>query len=93
MRIFEPNPDVLEALRGSGISLTLGGRNQDIPSLASSEDAAYAWFMNNVRPYVYDVDIPYISVGNEVVPGEFSESILPAMQNLQQVLGKNCLGM
>jgi len=93
MRIFEPDPGVLEALRGSGISLTLGVRNQDIPSLASGEDAAHAWFVNNVRSYISDVDIPYISVGNEVIPGEFSESILPAMQNLQHVLRKNCLGM
>ncbi|KAL9238285.1 hypothetical protein vseg_012730 [Gypsophila vaccaria] len=92
MRIFEPFPDVLEALRGSGIQLTLGVLNQDIPVLATSVDSANSWFVSHVQPYVNDVNITYIGVGNEVVPGEFSESILPAMQNLQTVLLNNNLG-
>lgn len=93
MRIFEPNPRVLEALRGSKIELTLGVRNNDIPILAAGEDAAKSWFMTNVQPYVDDINITYITVGNEVVPGQFSESILPAMQNLQKVLRSKNLGM
>ncbi|KAK9690960.1 hypothetical protein RND81_09G166500 [Saponaria officinalis] len=92
MRIYEPFPEVLEALRGSGIRLTLGILNQDIPILASGEEAAHSWFVAHVQPYVKDVNVTYISVGNEVVPGEFSESILPAMQNLQNVLVNNNLG-
>ncbi|CAO2814910.1 unnamed protein product [Amaranthus hypochondriacus] len=92
MRIFEPNPRVLEALRGSKIELTLGVRNNDIPILAAGEDAAKSWFMTNVQPYVDDINITYITVGNEVVPGQFSESILPAMQNLQKVLRSKNLG-
>ncbi|KAK9690924.1 hypothetical protein RND81_09G163700 [Saponaria officinalis] len=93
MRIFQPYPDVLEALGGSGIRLTLGTLNQHIAVLASSEEAADSWFMEHVQPYVNDVDITYISVGNEVVPGESSEYILPAMQNLQNVLKKNDLNI
>ncbi|XP_074310443.1 putative glucan endo-1,3-beta-glucosidase BG4 [Silene latifolia] len=92
MRIFQPYPEVLEALRGSGIQLVLGTLNQDIPFIASGEDAAREWFMSRVQPYVNDIDILYISVGNEVIPGEFSESILPAMENLQKVLDSNNLG-
>ncbi|KAH9622111.1 hypothetical protein KSS87_021467 [Heliosperma pusillum] len=92
MRIFEPYPEVLEALRGSGINLTLGVLNQDIPVLASGEEGAHAWFLSHVQPYVNDVDIMYIGVGNEVVPGQFSESILPAMENLQNVLKSSNLG-
>lgn len=93
MRIFEPYPQVLEALRGSNIELTLGVRNNDIPILASDEGAANSWFMSNVHPYMNDIHISHITVGNEVIPGEFSESILPAMQNLQNVLNSNNLGM
>ncbi|XP_021866606.2 probable glucan endo-1,3-beta-glucosidase BG4 [Spinacia oleracea] len=92
MRIFEPYPQVLEALRGSNIELTLGVRNNDIPILASDEGAANSWFMSNVHPYMNDIHISHITVGNEVIPGEFSESILPAMQNLQNVLNSNNLG-
>ncbi|XP_074277072.1 putative glucan endo-1,3-beta-glucosidase BG4 [Silene latifolia] len=75
MRIYEPYPEVLDALRGSGIRLVLGVRNQDIPQLASGQEAAES------------------CVGNEVVPGEFSESVLPAMQNLQNVLTNNNLDL
>ncbi|KAK9677762.1 hypothetical protein RND81_11G165300 [Saponaria officinalis] len=91
MRIYQPYPNVLEALRHSGIHLTLGTLNQDIPVLASSVAAAKSWFNTNVKPYINDVDIQYINVGNEVVPGQYSESIVPAMQNLQKVLKKNKL--
>ncbi|KAL9264336.1 putative glucan endo-1,3-beta-glucosidase BG5 [Drosera capensis] len=86
MRIYEPNRDVLNALRGSDIDLTLGVRNQDIPFLATNFASADWWFQSNVEPYLKDINIPYITVGNEVVPGQFSESLVPAMQNLQTVL-------
>lgn len=54
--------------------------------LASNQEAAEKWFAANVLPYVNDVKIFVITVGNEVVPGQFSESILPAMQNLVKVI-------
>ncbi|KAK9705543.1 hypothetical protein RND81_07G065000 [Saponaria officinalis] len=85
MRIFEPNTAMLDALKGSGIDLVLGVKNQDIPTLAASQEAAEQWFTTYVQPYVNDITIPYVSVGNEVVPGQFSDSIHPAMQNLQNV--------
>ncbi|GMH13755.1 hypothetical protein Nepgr_015596 [Nepenthes gracilis] len=94
MRIFNPNPTVLNALRGSGIELTLGVADEDIPRLASSVDAADSWFAHNVQPYLNDITVPYIAVGNEVVPGEFSASLVAAMQNVQTVLrNRNLMGM
>ncbi|KAK6912472.1 Glycoside hydrolase family 17 [Dillenia turbinata] len=92
VRLFEPIHAVLEALRGKQIDLLLGTRNEHIPVLASSLENAQAWFNTNVQPYIKDVNIRYITVGNEVVPGQFSESILPAIQNIQQILNANGLG-
>ncbi|KAI3443242.1 uncharacterized protein J3R85_000167 [Psidium guajava] len=88
MRLFDPNPNVLNALRGSGIDVTLGIKNQDLQSIASSADAAKTWFDTNVQPYMSDITIQYISAGNEVVPGDLAQYVLPAMQNLQTVISQ-----
>ncbi|XP_030476078.1 probable glucan endo-1,3-beta-glucosidase BG4 [Syzygium oleosum] len=86
MRLYDPNPDVLNALRGSGIDVTLGIKNQDLPSIASSADAAKTWFDTNVQPYVSDINFQYITAGNEVVPGDLAQYVLLAMQNLQTTI-------
>ncbi|KAL3510629.1 hypothetical protein ACH5RR_030030 [Cinchona calisaya] len=87
LRLFDPNHDVLQALSAtaSGIIVTLGVKNQDIPNIAASIEGATSWFTTNVEPYLNNVAIHYISVGNEAIPGEFASSILPAIQNLQAI--------
>jgi len=91
IRLFMPNPTIQEALRGSNIDLMLGVPNSDIPKLAGSLKAAEQWFVTYVQPYVKDVNFSLIPVGNEVVPGQFSESIVPAIRNLQNVFNKHNL--
>ncbi|XP_056175246.1 probable glucan endo-1,3-beta-glucosidase BG4 [Syzygium oleosum] len=86
VRLFDPNPDALAALRGSGREVTLGTKNQDLQNIGSSVAAAKAWFDANVQPYVSGVNITYLSAGNEVVPGDLGRYVLPAMQNLQSVV-------
>lgn len=91
LRLFDPNPDALNALRGSQIQVILGTLNNDIPMLAASQEAANQWFQTNVKPFVNDITFLYISVGNEVIPGEFAPNVLRAIQNLQNVLISNNL--
>ncbi|TVU34721.1 hypothetical protein EJB05_16568 [Eragrostis curvula] len=91
MRIFTPDSQVMEALRGSGIGLILGVANGDIPSLAASQASAASWIQKNVLPYHSDVKIMYITVGNEVKDG-VAQSLLPAMQNLEGALVAAGLG-
>ncbi|KAF8037352.1 hypothetical protein BT93_B0306 [Corymbia citriodora subsp. variegata] len=86
IQLFNPNPNVLNALRGSGIGVTLGIKNNDLPSIASSAAAAKTWFDTNVQPYVSDINLQYITVGNEVVPGNLAQYALPAMQNLRTTI-------
>ncbi|MBA0647055.1 hypothetical protein Goklo_014966 [Gossypium klotzschianum] len=75
IRIYQPYPEVLEALRGSGISVTIGPRNEDIASFATSQDAANDWdhsnvpaAMNNIR---YALDSAGITLAKvtTVLPG------------------------
>ncbi|KAL3749190.1 hypothetical protein ACJRO7_010306 [Eucalyptus globulus] len=86
LRLFDPNPNVLTALKDSGIEVTLGTKNQDLQSIASSVDAAKTWFDTYVQPFINGVNIAYLMAGNEVVPGDLARYVLPAIQNLQSVV-------
>ncbi|KAK9274969.1 hypothetical protein L1049_022226 [Liquidambar formosana] len=86
MRLFEPYPSVLQTLRGTQIAVSIGIRNDHVPILASGQEAANSWFANNIAPYLNDIVISHITVGNEIVPGEFAQYIAPAMQSLQNIL-------
>ncbi|KAL5720838.1 hypothetical protein ACHQM5_013468 [Ranunculus cassubicifolius] len=86
MRLHEPDPDMFKALRGSGIQVTVGVKNEDIKKIATSYNAAIDWVSKNIRAYWPDVHFRYISVGNEAIPGNSAQFILPAMENLHNAL-------
>ncbi|KAH9801971.1 DDE Tnp4 domain-containing protein [Citrus sinensis] len=86
IRLFDPNDAALNALRGSQIDVTLGVRNEDLPNLAASQDAANSWFATNMEPYLKDVVFSLIAVGNQVIPREFCQYVLPVMQILNNIL-------
>ncbi|KAI8003576.1 putative glucan endo-1,3-beta-glucosidase BG5 [Camellia lanceoleosa] len=86
IRIYDPNPEVLEALRDSNLRVSVGTRNEDLPSLASSQAAADAWVNTNVAPYSNNVNFNWITIGNEVIPGRHATNVAPAMINIQNAL-------
>ncbi|CAN6563702.1 unnamed protein product [Malus baccata var. baccata] len=86
MRLFNPNPEVLKALMGQGISIVLGIPNEDLASLSESQEAVDQWFAVNVQPYIDDIEFNYIAVGNEVIPGELGSYVWQVMQYLQHTI-------
>ncbi|KAF9603605.1 hypothetical protein IFM89_037104 [Coptis chinensis] len=86
IRLFEPKPEVLEALRNSDILVSLGMRNEDITSIASSQDAANSWVNTNVAPYKDEVTFRYVTIGNEVIPGPFAKDVAMAMNHISNAL-------
>ncbi|CAJ1933989.1 unnamed protein product [Sphenostylis stenocarpa] len=86
MRIYSPEKETLEALRGSGIELTMDVAKDTLQSLTDS-DAANNWVNTNVIPYAQDVNFKYITVGNEIRPS-YTEAqyILPAITNIQNAI-------
>lgn len=86
LRLFDPNPDVLNALRGKPIVVSIGIFNNDIQSLATDPQAASSWVASNVMAYHNDVNIGYITVGNEVIPGAEAVNVLQAMNNMKSAL-------
>lgn len=94
MRLFDPNTAALQALKSSGISITLGIQNQYLPALAASQEAVNAWFTTNVEPYLDGIELGYIAVGNEAIPGPLGNYVFPVMKFLRNILdGKNLPGI
>ncbi|CAN8243893.1 unnamed protein product [Cochlearia groenlandica] len=87
IRIFDPNTDVLNALRGHhDIEVIVGVKDQDLALLSSSEEAVKTWFRVNIEPYLTDVNISVITVGNEVIPGPLGSQVLPVVQSLTKLV-------
>ncbi|KAI8573210.1 hypothetical protein RHMOL_Rhmol01G0260800 [Rhododendron molle] len=68
MRMYAPNPQVLQALRGSDIELVLDVPKRDLQHLAIDAPAAAKWVQDNVLNYYLDVKFQIIAIGNEVNP-------------------------
>ncbi|ESQ42071.1 hypothetical protein EUTSA_v10015407mg [Eutrema salsugineum] len=92
IRIFDTNTDVLNAFRGNrDIGVIVGVKNEDLAALAVSENAVNTWFMTNIEPYLADVNITFITVGNEVIPGDIGPHVLPVMQSLTNLVKSRSL--
>ncbi|GFY96869.1 glycosyl hydrolase superfamily protein [Actinidia rufa] len=86
LRLYDPNPEVLEALRGSNLRVSLGVRNEDIESLATNRAAANQWVNTNIVPYKNNVNFVWITIGNEVIPGPYASNVPAAMINIYDAI-------
>ncbi|XP_020215077.1 glucan endo-1,3-beta-glucosidase [Cajanus cajan] len=86
MRIYYPDEEALQALKGSNIELIMDVAKETLQSLADS-NVAKDWVNKYVIPYSQDVKFKYIAVGNEIHPNDNeAQYILSAMTNVQNAI-------
>ncbi|XP_021760267.1 probable glucan endo-1,3-beta-glucosidase BG4 [Chenopodium quinoa] len=87
VRLFEAKPEVLNALRGSGLKVSLGVKNADVTSIATDVHSAAAWVNSLVVPFAKDVNIGWVTVGNELVSEDPTAALITqAMGNILNAL-------
>ncbi|CAN8253187.1 unnamed protein product [Cochlearia groenlandica] len=98
LKLFDADPEVLEALSGSNIGVTVGIPNSMIKSLNASRKVADSWVHDNVTRY-FDggnkVRIEYVAVGDEPFllsyGNQYKPFVIGAAMNIQNALAKASL--
>ncbi|KAJ4969958.1 hypothetical protein NE237_003057 [Protea cynaroides] len=90
VKLFDTNPDYLNAFANSGIAVTVTVGNGDIPSLVNLP-AAQAWVAAHIAPFHPKTIINRIAVGNEILltnDNNLINNLLPAMKTLHTALAQ-----
>ncbi|KAE8077026.1 hypothetical protein FH972_015635 [Carpinus fangiana] len=88
VRLFYANLEVLEALRGTNLVVTIGVPNVLLTHIASSQDAANSWVNDHIKSFIgpSGVSFRYIVVGSNAILGIVMSSVPLAMENIYQAL-------
>ncbi|PON48308.1 Glycoside hydrolase [Parasponia andersonii] len=86
IRLFNPDIEALQALQNTGIEVILGTLNQDLQPLSANPSFALDWIQNNVIRFAKTIQFRSISAGNEVIPSDMQNYVLPAMKNIKMAL-------
>ncbi|KAK4416298.1 Glucan endo-1,3-beta-glucosidase 12 [Sesamum alatum] len=87
VKIYDTNPEILEAFSNTGIDLIVGVENSQVANVTSR---AEEWFTARVAPFIPATSIVAIAVGNEYLSADGDKldhnALVRAMQNLHAVL-------
>lgn len=88
VKIYDTNPDILEAFSNTGIDVIVAVENSNISAMSADASAADQWFTSRLSRFIPATSIIAIAVGNEYLTNAESEPsiLVPAMRNLHSVL-------
>ncbi|KAL3514881.1 hypothetical protein ACH5RR_027598 [Cinchona calisaya] len=91
VKIYDTNPDILEAFSNTGIDLIVAVENNHVSNISSTVSAADEWFAARIVPFIPATSVIAIAVGNEYLTADDDDkldhnALVKAMQNLHQVL-------
>ncbi|XP_039071649.1 glucan endo-1,3-beta-glucosidase 13-like [Hibiscus syriacus] len=92
VRIYDTDPQVLNSFKNTGIELTVGVHNSELPAF-QSQPYVDSWLKNSILPFYPATKITYITVGNEVTesPDDSAKLVVTAMKNVVSALKKSNL--
>ncbi|KAL4336151.1 hypothetical protein GQ457_07G040180 [Hibiscus cannabinus] len=92
IRIYDTNPQVLNAFKNTGIEFTVGVHNSDLPAF-QSQSYVDSWLTNSILPFYQATKITHITVGNEVTESSDNAAnlVVAAMRNVVSALKKSNL--
>ncbi|KAI3677002.1 hypothetical protein L1987_86619 [Smallanthus sonchifolius] len=86
VKVYDSNPEVLQAFAGTDIELIVGLGNEYLQTMSSDPQQAQTWIQQNIQPYLPQTKITCINVGNEVLKDDSKsalyEYLLPAMKTM-----------
>lgn len=90
VKLYDADPNVLSAFSNSNIDFVIGLGNEYLQTMTDPVQAQ-TWIQQHVQPYLSQTRITCITVGNEVLTGNDTQSksyLLPAMQSVNNALSK-----
>ncbi|KAH0449016.1 hypothetical protein IEQ34_022816 [Dendrobium chrysotoxum] len=89
VKIYDANPEILRALSGSNLVVSVMVPNGLLPSIGTNQSAADAWVSSNIVSFYGSVRLRFLLVGNEILSNYASNStfwpyLVPAMTRLHR---------
>ncbi|XP_010421258.1 PREDICTED: glucan endo-1,3-beta-glucosidase-like [Camelina sativa] len=88
VRLFDADPQILQAFANTGIAVTVTVPNDQVPHLTNLT-SAQKWISDQIQPHYPSTNIIRILVGNEVISTAnhlLIRTLVPAMQSLHTAL-------
>ncbi|GAB2282438.1 hypothetical protein Dimus_016981 [Dionaea muscipula] len=92
VKLYSPDPDILKALKGTKIQVSIMVPNQLISNISSNQTLANEWIKTNFLAYYPDTLIRYVLVGNEILSSTDDAGkrtwydLVPAMRRIKFAL-------
>ncbi|KAL3531068.1 hypothetical protein ACH5RR_010390 [Cinchona calisaya] len=91
VKIYDANPQILAALKGTDLQVSVMVPNEIITNISSNQNLADQWVKTNVVPFYPETKIRYLLVGNEILsnpPNTTWFNLVPAMRKIRYSVKK-----